>query len=172
MLYQEYRDTCKLHQFINILFYSEFLDIRNKTVTMKLTKKAAVKLFDLTPISLYIYWVPHLPHVICKIDSSVLFHCCNLSTGIAFNVWFTTNGMCAKNNNMYTWHEQAIIKWLRDMISIVACCHSVKLCAHAARAFRSQQNGAVTRMWRSCRVKPSQKERAIGEVRCKKEGML
>jgi len=55
MLYQEYRDTCKLHQFINILFYSEFLDIRNKTVTMKLTKKAAVKLFDLTPISLYIY---------------------------------------------------------------------------------------------------------------------
>jgi len=40
------------------------------------------------------------------------------------------------------------------------------------RLFRSQQNGAVTRMWRSCYVKPSQKERAIGAVRCKKEGML
>ena len=28
------------------------------------------------------------------------------------------------------------------------------------------------RMWRSCCVKPSQKERAIGAVRCKNEGML
>jgi len=41
------------------------------------------------------------------------------------------------------------------MISIVACCHSVKL---ATRDFRSQQNGAVTRMWRSCQVQPSEKE--------------
>jgi len=32
------------------------------------------------------------------------------------------------------------------VISIVACCHGAKLCAHAARDFRSQQNGAVTRM--------------------------
>jgi len=32
------------------------------------------------------------------------------------------------------------------MISIVACCHGAKLCAHAARDFRSQQNGAVTRI--------------------------
>ena len=30
-------------------------------------------------------------------------------------------------------------EWLRRMISIAACCHSVKHCAHAARAFRSQQ---------------------------------
>jgi len=58
------------------------------------------------------------------------------------------------------------------MISIGVCCHSAKLCAHAARDFRSQQNGAVTRMWRSCQVQPSQKERAIGVVRCKKGGML
>jgi len=63
--------------------------------------------------------------------------------------------MCAKNNSIYRWREQAIIEWLRSMISIVACCHSVTLCAHAARVFRSQQNGAVTRMWRSCRVQPS-----------------
>jgi len=34
------------------------------------------------------------------------------------------------------------------------------------------QNGAVTRMWRSCGDQPSHKERAIGAVRCKKEGML
>ena len=58
------------------------------------------------------------------------------------------------------------------MISIVACCHGAKLCANAAWDFRSQQKGAVTRMWRSCRVQPSHKERAIGVVCCKKEGML
>ena len=58
------------------------------------------------------------------------------------------------------------------MISIVACCHGAKLCAHAVRDFRLNKNGAVTRMWRSCRVQPSHKERAIGVVRCKKEGML
>jgi len=43
--------------------------------------------------------------------------------------------MCAKNNSIYPWHEQAIIEWLRRMISIVACCRSVTLCAHAARVF-------------------------------------
>jgi len=32
------------------------------------------------------------------------------------------------------------------MISIVACSHGAKLCAHAARHFRLQQSGAVTRM--------------------------
>jgi len=58
------------------------------------------------------------------------------------------------------------------MISIVACCRGAKLCAHAARDFRSQQNGAVTRMLRSCQVWPSHKERVISVVRCKKEGML
>jgi len=70
------------------------------------------------------------------------------------------------------WREQAIIEWSRQVISVVACCHSAKLCAHAAQDFRSQQNGAVTRMWRSCGVQPSHKERAISVVRCKKEGML
>jgi len=35
---------------------------------------------------------------------------------------------------------------LRRMISIVACCHGAKLCAYAARDFRSQQNGAGTMM--------------------------
>jgi len=58
------------------------------------------------------------------------------------------------------------------VISIAAGCHGAKLCAHTAWDFRSQQNGAVTRMWRSCRVQPSHNERAIGVVRCEKEGML
>ena len=70
------------------------------------------------------------------------------------------------------WREQAIIEWSWRVNSVVACCHSVKLCAHATRDFRSQQNGAVTRMWRSCGVQPSHKKRAIGAVHWKKKGML
>ena len=64
---------------------------------------------------------------------------CNLSGGVALTVWFTTNGMCAKNKNICMWREQAIIEWSCLVIFIVACCHSVKLCTHAARDFRSQQ---------------------------------
>ena len=67
-------------------------------------------------------------------------NCCNLSGGVALIVWFTTNGMCAKNKNICMWREQAIIEWSRRVISFVACCHGAKLCAHAARDFRSQQN--------------------------------
>jgi len=58
------------------------------------------------------------------------------------------------------------------MISIVACCHSAKLCAHAAWAFRSQQNGAVTRMWKAVPGAAFTKECAIDALRCKKEGMM
>jgi len=70
--------------------------------------------------------------------------CCNHSGGVALIVWFTTNRMCAKNKNIFTWREQAIKEWSRRVISIVACCHSATLCAHAARDFRSQQ---YQRMW-------------------------
>ena len=88
------------------------------------------------------------------------------------NVQFTMNGMCTKNNTLYMWRKQAIIESSRWVNSIIVCCHSVKLRLHAARDFWSQQNGAVTRMWRSCRVQPSHKERTIGAVHSKKEGML
>ena len=58
----------------------------------------------------------------------------------ALIVWFTTNGMCMKNNTIYMWREQAITEWSWHVNSIVACCHSAKLCAYAARDFRSQHN--------------------------------
>ena len=45
------------------------------------------------------------------------------------------------------WREQATIEWLWRMISIVACCHSVKICAHAARAFRSQHHKFITKSY-------------------------
>ena len=66
--------------------------------------------------------------------------CCNLSVGVVLNAQFTGNRMCAKNNtHIYMWHEQPIIEWSWHVISIVAGCRSVKLCALAAQAFRSQQ---------------------------------
>jgi len=58
--------------------------------------------------------------------------------------------VCEEQHHTYIWHEQAIIEWSWHVNSIVACCHSAKLCTHAARNFLSQQNGAVTRMWRLC----------------------
>ena len=50
--------------------------------------------------------------------------------------------MCAKNNThiLYMWRKQAIIEWSWHVISIVACCHSVKLCALAAQYFWSQHH--------------------------------
>ena len=37
---------------------------------------------------------------------------CNLSVGVALIVWFTTNGMCVKNNTiiLYMQHKQAIVR--------------------------------------------------------------
>ena len=66
-------------------------------------------------------------------------YCCNLSSGVVLIVWFTTNGMRAKNKNICMWREQAIIEWSWHVNSIVVCCHSAKLRAYAARDFRSQQ---------------------------------
>jgi len=39
---------------------------------------------------------------------------------------------------LYMKREQAIVREIASMISIVACCHGAKLCAHAARDFWSQ----------------------------------
>jgi len=43
--------------------------------------------------------------------------CYNLSVGVALNIWFTTTGMCAKNNTTYMWREQATIEWSWRVIS-------------------------------------------------------
>ena len=67
-------------------------------------------------------------------------YCCNLSGSVVLNVWFTTNGMCVKKNTIFMWRKQAVIERSRQVISIVACCHGAKLCAHAARDFRSQHH--------------------------------
>ena len=55
------------------------------------------------------------------------------------------------------------------VISIAACCHSVKLCALAARAFRSSTKWCCDQ---DVKVVPQKKRAIDGVVRCKKEGML
>ena len=70
------------------------------------------------------------------------------------------------------WHEQTEIRWSRRGIFTVAWCDSVKLCALAARRFQTQQSGASTRICRWCQVQPSQKERAIGAVHCKRRDVV
>ena len=87
---------------------------------------------------------------------------------IVLNVRFTTNGMCVMNNTHVAWTSRNNMSTLWDL----HCClvpQRVKLCAHAALPFHSQQSGALTRMWRWCQVQPSQKERAIGVVIAKRE---
>jgi len=86
------------------------------------------------------------------------------------NVQSTTNGMCAKNSTHIYVAQTSNNRVISSVISIVDCCHSVKLCVLAAWAFLSQQNGAVTRMWQSCQVQPSQKDCVIGVVRWKRKG--
>ena len=53
--------------------------------------------------------------------------CCNLSVGIA-----------RRTTPIYMWCEQAITEWSCRVNSIVAFCHSAKLCTHTARAFQLQ----------------------------------
>ena len=50
----------------------------------------------------------------------------------------TRTGCAWRITPLCMWREQAIREWSRRAISIVACCHGAKLCAHAARDFRSQ----------------------------------
>ena len=64
--------------------------------------------------------------------------CCgNLSGGVALIVWFTTNGMWAKNKNIYEWREQAII---RDYVA-----WSLLLLAAAVRTFAHMPLGISDR---------------------------
>ena len=48
--------------------------------------------------------------------------------------------VCEEQHHTYMWREQAIIEWSWHVNYIVACYHSAKLCAYAARDFRSQHN--------------------------------
>ena len=65
---------------------------------------------------------------------SVLRLMCDTHTQRTGCTWRTTP--------IYMWCKQAIIAWPWHVISIVTCCHSVKLCAFAAWAFGYQHSSA------------------------------
>jgi len=53
--------------------------------------------------------------------------------------WDSPQMGCAQRaTHKYIWREQTIIEWSRRVISIIACCHSLKLCAISVQAFWSQ----------------------------------
>ena len=53
-------------------------------------------------------------------------------------------GCAQRATHKYMWREQAIIEWSRQVISIIACCHSIKLCALVVRAFWSKQKKYIS----------------------------
>ena len=68
--------------------------------------------------------------------------CYNLSCVIVLIVWFTTNGMCAKNKNVCMWCEQAIIEW-----SLLLLAATVRSLVHMPLGISDRNT------WNSCRSK-------------------
>ena len=74
--------------------------------------------------------------------------CCSLQTGgyvvvtsqlmLRWKCDSPQMGCAQWATHKYMWREEAIIEWSHQVISIIACCHSVTLCALAVRAVWSQ----------------------------------
>ena len=79
------------------------------------------------PVSTILILAPYWHRLNLNIALNLILsvNCCNLSAGVALVVWFTTNGMCAKNNNTHAWSEQAII---REIVMHDLYCCLLPLC--------------------------------------------
>ena len=79
-------------------------------------------------------------------------------------------GCARRTTPIYMWREQAIIEWTRRVNSIVACCHSVKLYALAARVFRSQQwlarAALLAGIAKTAPSKPCNQCKTLGQLGC------
>ena len=73
--------------------------------------------------------------------------CCNLSGGVALIVWFTTNGMCAKNKNIDAWREEAFNKRDCNAWSLLLLAATVRSFAHMSLGI-SHRNKMV--LWPGC----------------------
>jgi len=72
--------------------------------------------------------------------------CCNLSGGVALIVWFTTNGMCVKNNTII--YVARASNSEGDYEHDLYCCllprhEALRTCRSGISDFRSQHNTAV-----------------------------
>ena len=102
----------------------------------------------------------------------ISIHCCKLTVGVALNMRYTTNGICAKNNtkNYGAWRSNHRVIMACDLYCrLLPQCEALRTC-HSD--FPIATKWCCDRMWMSCQAQPSQKERVIGAVRCKKEVML
>jgi len=57
-------------------------------------------------------------------------YCCNLSSGVALIVWFTTNGMCVKNNTIIYVARASNSKRDCDAWSLLLLAAAVRSFAH------------------------------------------
>ena len=81
---------------------------------------------------------------VCSLNWQQWLHkCCNLSGGVALNVWFTTNGVLEEQHHTYMWREQAKIEWSWHVNSIVAYCHSTTLCTGFPIATQALKYGVI-----------------------------
>jgi len=99
-------------------------------------KKFLGMLFPLVVTGLAVTVVPRPTFTkrTCDRHGSLEWILLQLSVGFALKVRFTTYGMRAKSST-----QISVVRTSNNrVISIVACCRSVKLCTHAARAFQPQ----------------------------------
>jgi len=79
------------------------------------------------------------------ISTSLAQPCCKCSTSrLALRCMrdSTRTGCAWRTRPIYMWRKETIIEWARRMISIVACCHSLKLCTLTARQRWSRSRSA------------------------------
>ena len=85
--------------------------------------------------------------------------------------WVTSNNACEPGEQLIVLangdDESDLVRW-----SLLLLAATVRSFVHMPLGIPIAKNGAVTMMWRSNGVQPPHKERAIGAVCCKKEGML
>jgi len=95
--------------------------------------------------------------------------CCSLSVNVVVNLRFTTNGMCVKSN---THVARTSRNWMSTAWDLY-CCLVPQCEALRARclAFLIRTKWCFTQGVKVVSGKHSQKERAVGAVHCKNEGM-
>jgi len=116
------------------------------------------------------FYLSLLLSVISKSLAKLCSKCCNLSVSIVLNVRFTMSRMFLRNNT-----HRIVVQTCTNTMSTTwdfYCCllTQCEFCALAARHLQSPQSGALTWIWEWWQVQPSQEEREIGAVHCKKGG--
>ena len=95
-------------------------------------------------------WAIHYPTKPLGLATSnyYLEYCCNLSGGVALIVWFTTNGMCAKNNTIIYVRRASNSKRDCDAWSLLLLAATVRSFAHMLLGISDRNSMLQTRKQR------------------------